>query len=344
MKPVKCVVWDLDDTLWSGTLLEDDAVELKPGVVEVIRELDRRGILHSVASRNDSATALEKLRELGVEEYFLVPQIGWEAKHASVERVARELNVGLDALAFVDDQAYERDEVASCWPQVRCYAAADVARLPSLPEFTPRVVSAEAARRRELYRAEHRRARDETAFEGPREAFLATLGMVLTIRPAGAGDLDRAEELTVRTNQLNTTGRTYSRDELEALAASGDHLLLVAELTDRYGDYGTIGLALVRTGEEAWRLRLLLMSCRVMARGVGSLLLAHVMERASAAGVPLEADIVPNERNRMMLVTLRFAGFKPVSEHLLTWGPAEVPPPPAYVELRTPAAPSPSAG
>lgn len=338
-KPVKCLVWDLDNTVWSGVLLEDADVQLRDGVSEVIRALDERGILHSIASRNDEALALAKLESLGLAEYFVAPRIGWNAKSASVKAVADELNLGLDALAFIDDDPFERGEVVFELPAVRTYNATNLRALLDRPELVPAVIAPGSAGRRLLYRAEHQRRVAEETFEGPREAFLAGLGMEFTIFPATEDDLARAEELTVRTNQLNTTGRTYSGDELRAMAASPDHDVLMARLTDRFGDYGTIGLALVARTPGAWTLRLLLMSCRVLSRGVGSILLAHVMERARDAGAGLVAELVPNDRNRMMMVTLRFAGFREVGRDgdalLLEADLSRVAPPPPYVDVRT---------
>ena len=337
-RTIKCVVWDLDDTLWKGTLLEDDDVEPVEEAIEVIRELDRRGILNSIASRNDEATALEKLRHLGIDELFLYPQINWGAKHASVAKIARDLNIGTDAIAFVEDQAYERDEVAFSVPGVRCYSPDDLPRLLELPELTPAFVSEESANRRLMYVAERHRTRAESEFTGPAEEFLAGLGMIMTIAPAGDDDLRRAEELTVRTNQLNTTGRTYSYDELETFSRSQDHMLLMASLEDRYGSYGKIGLALVEMGADRWTLKLLLMSCRVMARGVGGVMLNHVMRLAERAGAALWVEHVPNDRNRMMLVTLRFAGFEEAGRDgdvsLFRWTGSAIPPVPDHVDLR----------
>lgn len=339
MKPVKCVVWDLDGTLWPGTLLEGDACVPDPGVVETIRELDRRGILHSIASRNEPEPVHERLREHGLEDLFLFPQVGWDAKHVSVRTIAERLNLGLDAIAFVDDQPFDRDEVRHELPQVRTYAPEDVAGLAARDEFTPPAVTEEASRRRELYKAEERRAEAEREWEGPAPAFLASLGLVLTIAEATEADLDRAEELTVRTNQLNTTGRTYSREQLAALAADGDHLLLVASLEDRYGDYGKIGLALVEKGAGEWTLKLLLMSCRVMSRGVGSVLIDHVRRLAHDAGARLVCELIPTDRNRIMLVTLRLAGFRPAGERdgatLLESPEGPVGAPPAHLVVRS---------
>lgn len=313
-KPVKCVVWDLDNTLWDGVLLEDGPVPLRPGAREVIRALDERGILQSVASKNDPAVALARLEALGIAEYFLHPQIGWHSKSISVEAIAKAINIGIDSLAFVDDQPFERDEVDHSHPDVLCLDPEDLMGLMSLPALSPSVITEDSRRRREMYLADQKRAMVEESFQGPTEAFLATLGMVLTILPACEHDLARAEELTVRTNQLNTTGYTYSYQELQAFSQSDRHLLLVAGLDDRYGTYGKIGLVLVEKGADRWMIRLLLMSCRVMSRGVGGILINHVRTLARAAGVRLQAEFVPNGRNRMMYVTYKFNYFREVAK------------------------------
>lgn len=109
---VKCVVWDLDNTLWTGVLLEDTRVSLRPEVPGILRALDERGILHSIASRNDRAIAMEKLREFGLGEYFLWPQINWNPKSDSIRAIADNLRLGLDTFAFIDDQPFELAEVA----------------------------------------------------------------------------------------------------------------------------------------------------------------------------------------------------------------------------------------
>jgi len=315
-KVVKVLVWDLDNTLWNGTLLEGDDVRPREGVVEVLEPLDARGILHSIASKNDHAAAMEKLRELGLDHYFLYPQIHWSSKAMSVRRIAESINIGMDAVAFVDDQPFERDEVRHSEPEVLILDAADVSTLPELPELMPRFITDESALRRSMYQADIDRGKAEEGYEGPQEEFLATLEMVFTLGPARKEDLQRAEELTVRTNQLNTTGYTYSYDELNAFRRSDDHLLLVAGLDDRYGTYGKIGLALVEKNkeedEEIWSIRLLLMSCRVMSRGVGTIMLNHIMSLAKEAGARLQAEFRSNDRNRMMLVTYKFGGFREV--------------------------------
>jgi len=338
-RAIKLLVWDLDETLWEGTLLENDAVRLREGVRETLETLDRRGILHSIASRNDREAALDKLRELGLADYFLYPQIDWSSKASNIRRIIEAVNLGADAVAFVDDQPFERDEVAHEIPEVLVLSADEIAGIPDRPELNPRFITDESALRRSMYQAEAARKVAQEEFAGPSEEFLASLRMRFAIAPAARADLERAEELTVRTNQLNTTGYTFSYDELDTLRRSDDHLVLIASLEDRYGTYGKIGLALVEKRPQDWLLRLLLMSCRVMSRGVGTILLNHVHALARDAGVPLRAEFRSNGRNRQMLVTYTFAGFREVGRRddglvLLEGDPAMIQPPPAYVDVR----------
>jgi FkbH-like protein len=306
---LKCLVWDLDGTVWDGTLLEGGARSLRPGVADALRTLDGRGIVNSIASRNDESLAMRRLEELGVAELFVEPRIAWVPKSASVAAIGGALDIALDTVGFVDDDPFERDEVARAHPEVPLFDAADVASLVRRPELDPPVVTPEARRRRQMIRTATRRRRDEAEFEGTPEDFLHTLGMELTVRPAAAGDLLRAEELTTRTSQLNSTGRVLARERLAELAGSPDHLLVVADLEDVYGPYGTVGLALVERGDASWTLDLLVVSCRVIARGIGTVLLHHLVRRARADGAAMRARLIPTARNRPMQITFRMNGF-----------------------------------
>lgn len=310
IKPVKCVVWDLDNTIWDGILLEDKQVTLRPGVVEALKTLDSRGILLSIASRNDYEAALAKLEEFGLKQYFLYPQINWNTKSSSIQAIAKSLNIGIDTFAFIDDQPFEREEVHFAVPEVLCIDAAQVSELCDLPEMMPRFITDDSHRRRQMYQSDIERNQAEKEFEGSNERFLATLGLHFTIALAQEEDLRRAEELTVRTHQLNTTGYTYSYEELGAFLHSSTHKLFISGLEDKYGSYGKIGLTLVECQEDTWTVKLLLMSCRVMSRGVGSVMMNYLMNQARQANVRLLAEFVPNEKNRMMYVTYKFGGFK----------------------------------
>jgi FkbH-like protein len=309
---VKCLVWDLDDTLWDGVVLENDDPEPFPEAVRTLRALDQRGIVHAAASRGEYAVTSRHLDERGLEEWFCDVQVGWGSKSAAVRRIAEGLNIGLDAVAFIDNDPVERAEVATVLPMVRCYPADRAGELPGLAEFQPATVTEEASKRRHLYRTERRRQAVEEEYGDDRQGFLASLGLVMTVRDATGDDLVRASELTVRTHQLNSTGLTYDEAELRRLRASSGHRVQVAALRDDYGDYGVIGLAVTELTPEEAVLRLMLMSCRVASRGVGTVLLDHLVREAVAGGRRPVAHFVPTEVNRNMLVTLRFAGYAPV--------------------------------
>ncbi len=338
-KDIKCVIWDLDNTLWDGVLLEDREVKLRPNIAETIRELDRRGILQSIASKNDFDAARRKLEELGIAEYFLYPEVHWDAKSRSVANIQRHLNIGMDTLLFIDDQEFERDEVSSVHPEVTCLPHTASDALLAMPRLHPAYITEDSGKRRLMYQTDQLRAQAEESFQGPREEFLASLEMKFVIAAAKEEDLRRAEELTVRTNQLNSTGITYDYQELNALRTDDRHRLLICELTDRYGSYGKIGLALVELGAEAWHVKLLLMSCRVLSRSVGSVLLSFLMQEAAKAGKVIRADFRQTDRNRMMYATYRFAGFEEVARHdggrlVLEHRLREVPAFPPFIEVR----------
>src|SRR5439155_13254080 len=151
----KCVVWDLDNTIWRGTLAEEglEGLTLNPTIRRTVDELDRRGILQSVASKNDPEPALAALEAFGLRDYFLFPQIGWTPKSAAIERIAQLLDIGLDTFVFVDDQAFERGEVREMLPVVTVLSDADLPTLLENPLFQVPITK-ESVARRSMYLAE----------------------------------------------------------------------------------------------------------------------------------------------------------------------------------------------
>lgn len=336
----KCLVWDLDNTLWNGTLLEDPDVSLKTRVAEIIKQLDQRGILHSIASRNEHDLAFSKLQEFGLADYFLYPQINWHNKSTNIQTIAEKLNLGLDSFAFIDDQAFEREEVSYHHPQVLCLKASDTTTLLDNPAFQPRFITEDSSKRRLMYQQGQTRNEVEASFSGSQQDFLATLKMQLTISKATEADLARAEELTIRTHQLNTTGMTYNYQQLQQFIASPTHELLVAQLDDKFGSYGKIGLVLLESNRDTWFIRLLLMSCRVLSRGVGTIMINYLRQQAKLVGCKLQADFVATDRNRMMYMTYKFNGFYETDDlknhQALLSDLAIIPPMPDHLQITLP--------
>lgn len=306
-KQIKCVVWDLDNTIWDGILTEG-AVTLRGGIREIMAELDRRGILQSIASKNNFDDAWAQLEAFGIAEYFLYPQINWNPKSGSIRLIREKLNLGIDTFAFIDDSAFERGEVTHAIPEVTAIDAADIDKILDMDMFIPRFITEDTVNRRRMYMADISRESDKAEFRGTDEEFLKSLGMKLSIAPVTEHDLQRAYELTVRTHQLNSTGYTYSYDELREFIDSDKYIFLIAQLTDKYGDYGKIGLILVEN-TDVMTIKLLLMSCRVMSRGVGSAILIYLEKLSKRLNKRLLAEFLATDRNRVMYITYKFMGF-----------------------------------
>lgn len=309
-KKIKCVVWDLDNTLWDGTLSEGDNVILKPQSLRILEELDQRGILQSISSKNNFEDAKDKLEQMEIWKYFIYPKINWNSKSDSVAEIAKDINIGIDTIAFVDDQPFEREEVKFSHPEVYCIDAADMGRMLELERLNPLYITSDSKNRRKMYQTDIARNTCEEQYKGTKEEFLKTLQMRFTITQAKEEDLQRAEELTVRTHQLNSTGYVYSYQELKELILSNRHKILVAQLDDKFGSYGKIGLAVIEKKEKVWELKLLLMSCRVMAKGVGNIFMNYIVNLSRKNHVILKAQFVPTNKNRIMYITYKFNGFK----------------------------------
>ena len=306
----KVLVWDLDETFWTGTLAEDgpEGVTPRPEAVAALKALDARGVLHSIASKNDPNEALAALRRFGLDGYFLHPKVGWGPKSASVAAIAAALDLGLDSFVFVDDQPFERAEVSAAHPQVRTLAHTEVAALTLNPWFD-HPATPEAARRRSLYQAEAARGLAAEASSGDYLAFLRASRLVLEVHTLDEADVTRVHELSQRTNQLNFTGAKFTRAEVVAMAAPDPaHARLTLRCADAWGDYGLIGFADLDLA--AGELAAFFMSCRVQRKRVEHAAFAH-MAGLLAAGdhADFAVRFHATERNGASVRLLEELGF-----------------------------------
>lgn len=309
MAGIKCVIWDLDNTLWDGTCLEDDSVELRPGIRDVLQALADRGIVQSIASKNEES-ALRFVEDFGLADFFVYPHVNWEPKESNIRAIAGKLNIGLDAVAFVDDNPFERESVEAVLPEVLTIDAADYRELPAHEATQLHYDTPEARSRGQMYVEESRRREEEESHEGRKEAFLMSLEMEATPRVALDADLARVSELVTRTNQFNSTGIRYSDEEILAFHRDPSLDFHICSLVDRYGDYGRCGVALVRRGDDAWDIEILLVSCRVAGRGLGTAFISYLSHEAIAAGArQLRARYIRTDRNRQIGLLYKIIGF-----------------------------------
>jgi FkbH-like protein len=275
---VKCVIWDLDNTLWNGILAEDgpDKIALKPGIIDIIRSFDERGILQSVSSKNDYDNAMEALKQFQIDDYFLYPQVSWQPKSKGVGEIARHLNIGMDSILFVDDSQFERDQVTAVHPLLRTVDALHYRDLLQMNECQG-AVTAESKVRRKLYQIEEARQDAVEGFGADYIAFLRDAKINVSIRPMMEDNLERVHELTQRTNQMNFSGNRYSREVLRSIAANPLLETYVLSCEDRFGSYGIIGFCIIDSREP--RMTDLMFSCRVQSKRVEHAFLSHILRK-----------------------------------------------------------------
>ena len=307
---VKCVVWDLDNTLWDGTLIEVDAPEklhLKEGVLDTIHRLDERGIIQSVASKNDYNQAWPIIEQMGLAEYFLYPQIHWNAKSGSIEQIALKLNIGIDAVAFIDDSVFERKEVQSIWPQVRVYDANELNELLAKPEFSV-MITEESKHRRFMYQAEEKRNELMAEENEGTTEFLKKCHLRINIfSPKTEAQIMRCYELVVRTNQLNMSGYKYTPDEFDEIIKRRDRKSFAFSCRDDFGEYGIVGFGQYQVEKGILDFKEFAMSCRVAGKYVESALFSSLLEKEKCSqGI---FNIRKTKKNTLLRRTLSDIGF-----------------------------------
>ena len=313
-RPWKCIVWDLDNTLWDGILVEDgvEKLRIRQSVVDVIKETDQRGILHSIASKNNHDEAMKLLRMCGLEEYFLYPQISWQPKSQSIERIVQLLNIGADSVAFVDDQAFERGEVKAALPDVTVVDALEAAEIPSRAECQVPVTD-ESRQRRSMYRQQQQRETSLQSHVGGYHAFLRDCNIQLAIMPLAHGNLERVYELAQRTNQMNFSGNRYPLVQLKEMMASSLHETFVMRCADKFGSYGIVGFAVIDL--QGPRLLDLMFSCRIQSKRVEHAFLTSLLKRfVLGEQKDFYANYRPTPKNAACGKVFEELGFQRVDE------------------------------
>ncbi len=306
---IKCVIWDLDNTLFDGVYLESAAGQrpaADPALTTVLTELAARGILHAIASRNPPEAAEHAEQVTG--HTFAAVRCGWDPKPAAVTSIMSELGLAAEAVAFVDDDALERAQVAYALPGVLVLAPDDMADAASLPQFSPPVLTDEARRRGEIYANRLVRQEEARAFGGSRDDFLRYSRTEVTIARAVPADVPRLHELSVRTHQFNSRGTVVAQAALRKMIES---LVITVRLRDRFGDDGLVGGSVISGEPDEWEVPLLMLCCRAMGRGVIDALLAWLCRAAARSGArQVTVPCVINPRNVPLRVALAAAGFR----------------------------------
>lgn len=327
----KCIVLDLDNTLWGGIIGEDGVAGIQLGhegsglaFTEFQHELltlSRRGILIALCSKNNYSDALEAIRQhpamLLREEQFAAVRINWKEKAENLGEIANELNLGLDSLVFLDDNPVERAQVRAALPEV-C-----VPEWPEDPsEYVPALYSVLRAQllrlqiteedrsRAEMYRADvNRRAVLKSGAD--LESFYKSLDMKMTVGRAEPNVIPRIAQLTQKTNQFNLTTRRYTEAEIAQLSRSVDSRVYWMDLADKFGPNGIVGVLIANELKAGtWKIDTFLMSCRVIGRNVEQAFFATVAEEFAEAGVTqLIGEYIPTQKNALVVDLYARLGF-----------------------------------
>lgn len=333
----KCVVLDLDNTLWGGVVGEDGLEGIALGEEGIglafaefqdeLLNLTRKGILLAICSKNNEEDALAVLRRhpsMRLKEgHFAAWRINWQDKAANLRELAAELNLGLDGFVFIDDNPAERALIRSGlpevlvpeWPQDPTLYRTALLDL-AVVHLMKVSLTGEDRARTSMYRAQGGRRNLLQSSGGNLESYYRSLQMTARIGFADSFTIPRIAQLTQKTNQFNLTTRRYSEAEIRALSEAPDALVLWLGLTDRFADNGVVGVMILRLlAADEWHIDTLLLSCRVIGRTVENAFVGLVCKiLADRAAERLTGEYRPSGRNAVTADLYRGLGFQPVGK------------------------------
>ncbi|HET9227020.1 MAG TPA: HAD-IIIC family phosphatase [Thermoanaerobaculia bacterium] len=327
----KCLVLDLDNTLWGGVVGEDGAAGIKIGTGDPeaeafldfqhrLKALQDRGVLLAVCSKNNPADVLEVFEsrpEIPLKlADFAATEIGWSPKHLGLKKIAAALGIGTDSLVFMDDNPAEISLVQQMMPEVKTVLlppdpAEYAGLIERLNDFEKPEILEEDRRKADQYRENRQRLELQSSASDLR-SYLASLRTEVEVHLARREDLPRVHQLFTKTNQFNLTTERYSQAEVERFATSPACELWVARARDRFGDLGMIAAVLLKKVGRMATIDSFLMSCRAMGRGIETAIMNHIKQRLleDRSGLELRGRYIPTPKNEPVETFYDEQGFR----------------------------------
>jgi FkbH-like protein len=327
----KCIVLDLDNTLWGGIIGEDgfDRIDLSlkpPGMAfvefqRVLLALYQRGIILAINSRNNEDEAIRAIREHPYmvlrEENFATMKINWSDKISNMKEIAEELNIGLDSIVYFDDDPINRELMSKAIPQVMTVNLPQdpslyASTLMRINDFNTLTVTSEDRNRGEMYKQEQKRIELKNSASNL-EDFLKQLEIKVTVKKASDFTIPRIAQLTLKTNQFNLTTRRYQEEDVQMFAHDQTKMIGCVQTKDKFGDNGITGVYIVNKNhaDNEWLIDTFLLSCRVMGRGIEDVMLGYILNKAKEEGVAkVKAEFIPTKKNKPCEQLLPNFGFK----------------------------------
>ncbi len=326
----KCIVLDLDNTLWGGIVGEDGFNGIRLGLEppgnaylefqRVLLSLYQRGIILAINSKNNYDDALKVIKDHPYmvlrEEHFASMKINWNDKVSNMKEIANELNIGTDSMVFFDDDPVNREYMRLNMPQI---LTVDLPRDPSqyaqtikkMNEFSVLNITNEDAQRGKMY-LEQRKRNDLEKSAPNLESFLTNLALKLLIKNANEFTIPRISQLTLKTNQFNLTTKRYQESDIKKFSEDNKYLVGCVQVEDKFGDNGITGVFIVhKENPKEWFIDTFLLSCRVMGREVEKGMLGHIINKAKQNGVELiKAKFIPSQKNKPIEDFLPNCGFQ----------------------------------
>jgi FkbH-like protein len=335
IKPVfgmnrKCIVLDLDNTLWGGVVGEEgfEGIELgskAPGNAFLefqhhLLSLSQRGIILAINSKNNPADAIKVIKDhpymILREENFASMRINWNDKISNMRDIAEELNIGLDSMVYIDDDPMNREIMRMALPEV---LTVDLPKdsslysptLMSLTDFNVLKITPEDAKRVEMYQQQIKRNQLEKTVSNLQE-FLSQLDIKIKIKNADPFTIPRIAQLTLKTNQFNLTTHRYQEEDVRIFSQDHNIIIGCAQVEDKFGDNGITGVFIVKKNSPVeWTIDTFLLSCRVMGRGVENAIMGFILKEAKRNGViKIKAQYIPTKKNKPCEDFLHDYGFK----------------------------------
>ena len=313
----KCIVLDLDNTLWGGIIGEDgfDGIELGhssngKAFVDFQKELLslwNHGIILAINSKNNFDDAMKVINEhpnmILRKKNFASIQINWDDKAQNLKQIAEEINIGLNSIAFFDDDKINRERIKQEFPEVLTIEVPDDPSqfsliLKNLNDFNVLQRTDEDIKRGQMYAQQRERKELEKSISNL-DDFLEQLDIKVKMKNSSEFLIPRISQLTLKTNQFNLTTRRYQEEEIRNF--TNDHKFIVgcAQVLDKFGDNGITGVYIINKQDKIWSIDTFLLSCRIMGRGVENGILSQILIDAKHNGVEeIRANFIPTQKNK----------------------------------------------
>lgn len=302
---VKCIVFDLDNTIWNGTLDANDDVKLNEKISEYIKSAFEKGIVLAIASKNNYRQAYNKIVDLGIEKYFYKFYISWDDKYKAIKDLADKLNISVEHILFIDDSDIELTEALYYIPTLQVLNVKDIDLLKQYLNADS-ILTDEAKNRNKIYKILEERKKTEAQMT--KEKFLKYCNIKISIDIAKKEEFYRINELLSRTNQMNLNNKILTVEELNKISKNEEYTIFSIKMIDIFADYGIVGTAIIKE-EDTIEIKYFAISCKVEGRNIGKNVIEYIKKIAKKKKKNIEAKYIYNLKNEKLKALFVLNGF-----------------------------------